>query len=73
MLAMALVMTVTVNGSAREIPVGMTVRELVLHLGLDGGPVAVERNLEVVPRAEHGSAVLSEGDVVEIVHFVGGG
>jgi sulfur carrier protein len=73
MIAMALVMTVTVNGSAREIPVGMTVRELVLHLGLDGGPVAVERNLEVVPRAEHGSAVLSEGDVVEIVHFVGGG
>jgi sulfur carrier protein len=73
MIAMALVMTVTVNGSVREIPVGMTVRELVVHLGLDGGPVAVERNLEVVPRAEHGSAVLSEGDVVEIVHFVGGG
>jgi sulfur carrier protein len=66
-------MRVTVNGALREIPTGMTVRELVAHLGLDGGPVAVERNLEVVPRAEHGRAVLSEGDVVEIVHFVGGG
>ena len=66
-------MRVTVNGSLREIPLGMTVRELVAHLGLDGGPVAVERNLEVVPRAEHAAAVLSEGDVVEIVHFVGGG
>jgi sulfur carrier protein len=66
-------MRVTVNGALREVPTGMTVRELVLHLGLDGGPVAVERNLEVVPRAEHGRAVLSEGDVVEIVHFVGGG
>jgi sulfur carrier protein len=51
----------------------MTVRDLVVHLGLDGGPVAVERNLEVVPRAEHAAATLHEGDVVEIVHFVGGG
>ena len=66
-------MRVTVNGAAREIPKGMTVRELVAHLGLDGGPVAVEKNLEVVPRAEHAGAVLNEGDVVEIVHFVGGG
>jgi sulfur carrier protein len=66
-------MRVTVNGASREIPTGMTVRELVLHLGLDGGPVAVEKNLEVVPRAEHARAVLNEGDVVEIVHFVGGG
>ena len=66
-------MRVTVNGAAREIPQGMTVRELVVHLGLDGGPVAVEKNLEVVPRAEHAGAILNEGDVVEIVHFVGGG
>jgi sulfur carrier protein len=63
----------TVNGKAREVASGITVRELILELGLDGGPVAVERNLEVVPRAEHARAVLAEGDVVEIVHFVGGG
>lgn len=66
-------MRLTVNGAAREVPDGMTVRDLIVHLGLDGGPVAVERNLEVVPRAEHGAAALREGDVVEIVHFVGGG
>ena len=66
-------MRLTVNGAVEEVPRGMTVRELVQHLKLDGGPVAVERNLEVVPRAEHAKAVLNEGDVVEIVHFVGGG
>jgi sulfur carrier protein len=66
-------MRLTVNGAAREVPDGITVRELVTHLGLDGGPVAVEKNLEVVPRADHARAVLRDGDVVEIVHFVGGG
>jgi sulfur carrier protein len=63
----------TVNGATREVPDGMTVRELVAHLGFDQGPVAVEKNREVVPRAEHPSAILRDGDVVEIVHFVGGG
>jgi sulfur carrier protein len=66
-------MQLTVNGSAREVPDGITVRDLVAHLGLEGGPVAVERNREVVPRADHASAVLREGDILEIVHFVGGG
>jgi sulfur carrier protein len=66
-------MQLTVNGAPREVNDGITVRELVAELGLDRGPVAVERNLEVVPRAEHATAVLREGDVVEIVHFVGGG
>jgi sulfur carrier protein len=66
-------MRLTVNGAAREVPDGITVRELVTHLGLSGGPVAVEKNLEVVPRANHARAVLRDGDVVEIVHFVGGG
>ena len=66
-------MRLTVNGAAREVPDGITVRELVTRLGLLGGPVAVEKNLEVVPRADHARAVLRDGDVVEIVHFVGGG
>jgi sulfur carrier protein len=66
-------MRLTVNGAVREVPDGLTVRGLVVHLGLDAGPVAVERNLEVVPRAEHPNVQLREGDVVEIVHFVGGG
>jgi sulfur carrier protein len=66
-------MQITVNGDAREVPPGLTVRGLVEALGLTDGPVAVERNRDVVPRAEHPSTELQPGDVVEIVHFVGGG
>lgn len=66
-------MQITVNGDAHEIPAGTTVRGLVETLGLTDGPVAVERNREVVPRAEHPSTELKPGDVLEIVHFVGGG
>lgn len=66
-------MHITVNGEPREVPSGTTVRGLVEILGLTDGPVAVERNREVVPRAEHTSAELGAGDVIEIVHFVGGG
>ena len=66
-------MQITVNGEAHEVADGLTVRALVEHLSLTDGPVAVERNREVVPRADHVSVVLAAGDVVEIVHFVGGG
>lgn len=66
-------MQVTLNGEAREIPDGLTVRGLVLHLGLGAGPVAVEVNREIVPRAEHALRHVSGGDTIEIVHFVGGG
>ncbi|MBX3228291.1 MAG: sulfur carrier protein ThiS [Labilithrix sp.] len=66
-------MKLTINGSERDVPDGLTVRALVEHLGLGGGPVAVEQNREVVPRAEHAARALKDGDTVEIVHFVGGG
>ncbi len=66
-------MQLTVNGESKEVPPGLTVRALIEHLGLTEGPVAVERNREVVPRALHSSTLLAQGDVVEIVHFVGGG
>ena len=66
-------MELQVNGEAREVPDGLTVRGLIEHLGLTDGPVAVEKNREVVPRAAHASTPLVAGDVVEIVHFVGGG
>jgi sulfur carrier protein len=66
-------MHLTVNGAAMEVPEPITVRQLIERLGLDKGPVAVERNREVVPRAQHEATRLGEGDVVEIVHFVGGG
>ncbi len=66
-------MVVTVNGEGREVPEGITVRGLIELLGLTDGPVAVERNGDVVPRAEHTSTALCAGDVLEVVHFVGGG
>jgi sulfur carrier protein len=65
-------MKVTVNGDEMVVPV-RTLSELLAHLALDRGPVAVERNGEVVPRAVHAETALQEGDVLEIVHFVGGG
>jgi sulfur carrier protein len=66
-------MNVSVNGEPLVLPDGLTVRGLIEHLGLADGPVAVERNREVVTRATHATTSLCEGDVVEIVHFVGGG
>ena len=66
-------MKLTINGAEKDVPDDLTVRGLVEHLGLGGGPVAVEQNREIVPRAEHASRRLNEGDAIEIVHFVGGG
>jgi sulfur carrier protein len=66
-------MQLTINGEKRDVPDGLTVRGLVEHLGLIEGPVAVEKNRAVVPRALHPTTPLVTGDVVEIVHFVGGG
>ena len=66
-------MRVTVNGEAQEVPDGLTIRGLIELLKLTDGPVAVEKNGEVVPRAEHARCPVAQGDVLEIVHFVGGG
>ncbi|MET0412337.1 MAG: sulfur carrier protein ThiS [Polyangiaceae bacterium] len=63
----------TINGESREVPAGLTVAGLIQHLGLTDGPVAVELNREVVGRAEHDRVLLRADDVIEIVHFVGGG
>jgi sulfur carrier protein len=68
-----MVMRVTINGESREIPSSLTLAALVEHLGLTDGPVAIERNREVVPRAEHARVQVEAGDSLEIVHFVGGG
>lgn len=66
-------MKLTINGNERDVPDGLTVRGLIEHLGLGGGPVAVEQNREIVPRAEHAQRPVQSGDAIEIVHFVGGG
>lgn len=66
-------MQITVNGESKDVPAGLTVRQLIETLGLTDGPVAVERNREVVPRAAHVTTSLAEHDTIEIVHLVGGG
>ena len=64
---------VVINGQPRTLNAGTTVTGLIGELGLGDRKVAVERNREVVPRAEHAATVLAPGDVLELVHFVGGG
>jgi len=64
---------IMVNGAIRQVAPGTTVAALVAQLGYGDRRVAVERNLEVVPRAEHASCVVGAGDKIEIVAFVGGG
>ncbi len=66
-------MRIEVNGETKDVGAGITVRGLLDALGLGATLVAVERNEEIVPRAEHPTCVLSEGDKVEVVEFVGGG
>jgi thiamine biosynthesis protein ThiS len=66
-------MQLTVNGESHEVQDGLTVRGLIETLGLIEGPVAVELNRAVVPRALHATTPLNERDVIEIVHLVGGG
>jgi len=62
-----------VNGEHRRVLKGLTIADLANELGLDPAKLAVERNLEVVPRSTLAEIVLADGDELEIVHFVGGG
>jgi thiamine biosynthesis protein ThiS len=66
-------MDVTINGEERTFGVGATVETMLAGLGLDDRKVAVERNREIVPKSQYGTTALSDGDVLEIVHFIGGG
>ncbi len=66
-------MKLTINGEARDVPRAMSIAELLVHLGLTEGPVAVEVNRAIVPRAQHATHAIADGDVLEIVHMVGGG
>jgi thiamine biosynthesis protein ThiS len=65
--------SITVNGQHRRVPQGLTIADLALELGLEPTKVAVERNLEVVPRSTLGDVRVEDGDDYEIVTFVGGG
>ena len=65
--------SIRVNGEHRRLASGTSVAEMVNQLGLDPLRVAVERNLEVMPRSTLGEVCVEDGDDYEIVHFVGGG
>ena len=66
-------MNVTINGEAKHLNGAMTLNEMLAFLGLDPKKIAVERNLEIVPRSTYASVQVKDGDKYEIVHFIGGG
>jgi thiazole synthase len=66
-------LNVTLNGETRQLDAPTSVRGLLESLGLDPAKIAVERNLEIVPRSTYGDVGLADGDRLEIVHFIGGG
>jgi thiamine biosynthesis protein ThiS len=65
--------SIRVNGGHRRVPSGISIADLALELGLEPAKVAVERNLEVVPRSTLAHVMVEDGDDFEIVTFVGGG
>jgi sulfur carrier protein len=64
---------IRVNGEHRRVPGGVSIAEMLNELGIDPARVAVERNLEIVPRSSLAEVCVGDGDDFEIVHFVGGG
>ncbi|RCV90474.1 sulfur carrier protein ThiS [Billgrantia montanilacus] len=66
-------MQIQLNGEAHDLAADLTVAQLIDSLGLTGRRIAVELNEEIVPRSEHGTTRLGQGDRIEIVHAIGGG
>lgn len=66
-------MQIVVNGEARQLDAASNITDLLNLLGLPHSKIAVERNLEIVPKSAYNEIVLSDGDRIEIVHFIGGG
>ena len=65
--------SIRVNGEHRQVRAGLSIADLALELGLEPAKVAVERNLEIVPRSTLAEVAVEDGDDFEIVTFVGGG
>jgi thiamine biosynthesis protein ThiS len=66
-------MIVTINGERKEVPEGLSVASLLDHLGMSTDRVAIERNLDILPRALWDGTQVQPNDSFEIVQFVGGG
>ena len=73
-LQIAAEVTIRVNGDERTVPAGLNVASLLEHLGLHPRMIVVERNRTILrDRDAYGAVALQDGDVLELVHFVGGG
>jgi len=70
---MSEMISIVVNGETRESAVGVNVTQLLEALGVQGGRVAIERNMQILPRAAWAETRVVDGDRYEIVQFVGGG
>jgi sulfur carrier protein len=66
-------MQITVNGEQREVAEGLTAAQLVDDMGIAGKRIAMEVNLDIVPRSRYSEHTFAAGDKIEIVHAVGGG
>ncbi|HTN30657.1 MAG TPA: sulfur carrier protein ThiS [Pseudomonas sp.] len=66
-------MRIHLNGEARDVHEGLSIAGLLAQLDLAGRRVAVELNLDIVPRSQHAETCLREGDRLEVVHAIGGG
>ncbi len=66
-------MNITVNGNSQTVEESCTAAQLVELMGISGGRIAMEVNREIVPRSHYANYRFQDGDVVEIVHAVGGG
>lgn len=62
-----------INGESHAFPTSLSVLGLIEHLGFNPAKIAIERNLEIVPRSLYAATLLEDGDRLEIVNFVGGG
>ena len=65
--------SLSINGEQRQFAAVLSIQQLLDELGLDARKVALERNLEIVPKSAYQGTRLAEGDCIEIVHFIGGG
>lgn len=66
-------MNITLNGQSYPLAEMITIEELLNRLKLDCHQVVVEHNQHIIPRQRHADTFVKEGDILEVIHFVGGG
>ena len=66
-------MQITLNGEVTALDDGTHLSQLIEQLGIEGKRIAIELNREIIPKSEHASYEIKNGDTIEIVHAIGGG